>query len=592
MVFELPDSMTAGRSALDLSFPAGSGLLVRAAALSESLPPGEVSLSEDSIAQQGWSALDFVQRIEPHTRLTGRLEPPLEPQPGQRFSLEIHRPGQGLETVFQWTPASTLDNRIEVELGPIGGLIRFRLLAEGVGDSGRWEGLRLAWRRSPPEEVPTPEAPRIVVLYVLDALRADHLGAFGDPRWPTPVLDRIASEGVALVSHMSNAPNTKPSLKSLFSGRSVLVDGNRKMPDASVTTLAEAFLGAGYRTAAISGSPWVSGAFGTAQGFQFRSRRARHRPRPPNRNASRVHAEALRWLDGLAERERAFLYLHTMHPHNPYDPPGTIKDEYASGIDSRIEGSTETLLEIRKGRRDTTGTDRERLRALYAAGLAYNDRELAGFMDELRRRFAPGEALVVLTSDHGEELFDHRGVLHGYTLYEDQLHVPLIFWWPGRLAPAQVDSGSDHLDLHATLRSLIEPELPDDVEGRQLWKELAGRTDVAGRVRFAAASSLDGGIFMARSERYKLIWAPRVGGRWGMGDGPGRAFEPELVFDLEHDPGEQINLAGEPILEVAWLRSRMMAWIERGRRDDSGEGEPEEIDAATRAELEALGYLD
>ena len=163
------------------------------------------------------------------------------------------------------------------------------------------------------------------------------------------------------------------------------------------------------------------------------------------------------------------------------------------------------------------------------------------------------------------------------------------------MAPARISAATDNLDLHETLRALVGAPPSDGRAGRSLWPLLlAGDRDGPGKeVHFAAASSLDGGIFMARSSRYKLIWAPRSGAGWGLGEGLGRSRDPEYLFDLENDPGETVNLAGESSLEAAWLRSRLRAWIERGKTIEAGaEVEEVELDAATRDQLKALGYLD
>ncbi len=178
-------------------------------------------------------------------------------------------------------------------------------------------------------------------------------------------------------------------------------------------------------------------------------------------------------------------------------------------------------------------------------------------------------------------------MLHGYTLYEEQLHIPLVLWWPGRLAPRRVDRLSDNLDLNATLRALVGAG-PGHGGGDSLWPAILGAEAGPGDgIHMAAAAGLKGGLFMAASERYKLILAPRG----GMGVGGGRTNEPEYLFDLAEDPGETRNLAGTPLLELDWLRSRLDAWIERGRLEESG-GEPAELDEETRERLRALGYLD
>jgi len=176
-------------------------------------------------------------------------------------------------------------------------------------------------------------------------------------------------------------------------------------------------------------------------------------------------------------------------------------------------------------------------------------------------------------------------VLHGYTLYEELLDIPLVFWWPGRLRPAVVEEPTDTLDLHATLVDLCGLGEPVG-DGRPLLRQ-PPRSD--GYIHLAAASSVVGGIYSAQAGRWKLVWAPRYGYEWGMGDGSGRTRDPEYLFDREADPREQVNLAGERSLEVAWLRSRLLAWIQRNRSEEPPRKQ-EPISAETERRLRALGY--
>jgi arylsulfatase A-like enzyme len=306
-----------------------------------------------------------------------------------------------------------------------------------------------------------------------------------------------------------------------------------------------------------------------------------------NDNAARVHAAALSWLRSLPPGAKAFLYLHTIHPHNPYDPPVPFRSRFTAGIASSIGGDTRTLTGIKRKRIALSAMDREKLKGLYTGSFAYNDAELGRFLTALSTWAPPSQTLVAVTSDHGEELFDHGGVLHGYTLYEEMLRVPLILWAPGRLRPAVVAAPADTLDLHATLVDLAGP----DPGGRRQGESLLGRADPDRELRLAAASSLRGGIYAAWSGRFKLVWAPRTGMGWGMGEGLGRSRDPEYLFDLVKDPRETVNLAGTGTLEAAWLRSRLLAWVERGR---PALEEPEQIpmDRETRDRLRALGYVN
>lgn len=594
----LPADLPLGRIPLDLEFDWGSRGVV-AAAVRPSLPEGHVKLSGEDLAQSGDSLVDFVHRVSGGETLVGAFEPPDSPVPGQRFELIVEREADRPVQRFVWSGEGG-KRTISLPVGEAPGFVRVRLLARGQGPAGQWKGLGLTGGVpvEPTENVlarvaPPPKAPRLVIVYVMDALRADAVGHFGGREGVSPTFDRMAREGVSFTRHHSVAPNTIPSTKALFTGRTYVSGGDSRLEPSEGETVAERFRDAGYRTGLFSGNIYVSPSFGTDRGFEHVAKEVlmdadgagRH---DLNDNAAQAHAAALKWLKTLPQGEKAFLYFHTIHPHNPYAPPAPYRSLFTRGIPSSIDGSTETLLAVRKGKIAPGAADRERLKGLYAGSLAFNDAELNRFLRQVSTLAPPGEVLVVLTSDHGEELFEHGGVLHGYTLYREQLEIPLVFWWPGQLAPREVDVPTDTLDLHATLLDLcgLGRKARVESDGRPLLRERPPRED--GYIHLASAASVVGGIYSAQAGRWKLVWAPRHGVFWGMGDGAGRSRDPEYLFDLESDPGEKVNLVGERGLEVAWLRSRMLAWVQRNRSEEPRQQAP--VDAETERKLRALGY--
>jgi arylsulfatase A-like enzyme len=599
----LPAGLPLGRFPLTLYYPEASHVVIDDAEFRTALPPGEVTFEDRDIVQSGSSMIDFVRRIEGATTLVGNFVPPTRARADQRFVLLVEREGEEPRPAFDWRGGRWswfgTTRRFEIPLGDGPGFVRIQLLARGQGPAARWRDLGLDTAEAITLDAPaeSPPAPRLIVLYVLDALRADRLGHLGgDPR-ATPNLDRLAANGITFTRHLTVAPNTLPSTKSLFTGQTFLTQGHTTLPADGPATLAEVIGAAGYRTGVFSGNGHLSPGFGLSRGFEHNAPEALLKPYTDgpgafNDNAEHVHRATLDWLDGLSPDERAFAYVHTVHPHNPYDPPEPFHSQFTADIDSELSGSTATLMAIKHDRIDPSPADKERIRGLYDGGLAYNDAQIALFIEELKRRYPPGEILVIITSDHGEELFEHDSVLHGYTLYEDQLQIPLIFWWPGHFEPYVVDTATSNVDLHETLRQLVGAPHSDLGEGHSLWPLLtAGETQASSdQVQFAAASSLKGGIFLARSHRYKVIFAPRTGIDWGMGEGVGRTRDVEYVFDLESDPEERTNLAGQAPLEAAWLRSQLFAWIERGKLLEA-KGEEAELDEETRKQLEALGYL-
>ncbi len=616
---ELPAELPLGRVPVELTLGDQQDVALRKIAIGPSLRPGEASFEGDDLFQTGTSLVDVVRPVAVGSRLRGRFVPPSGAGSEQRFRLLVESEA-GSRTAFEWRPrawwpfggARDLDIALGAETD--GELVRFRLLALGEGPAAHWESLRLVDPTEPVAAAPPPSVasavappppPRIVLLYVMDALRADRIGHLGGPVGVSPTVDRLAAEGATFTNYLTVAPNTVPSVKTMLTGVRFLRDGGGKLPLGPVM-LPERFAAAGYATALITGNGNISAWNGLTRGFDYAPRwthiAAERWPGEArvdyNDNAARCHYAALQWLDETTP-ERAFLHIQTIHPHNPYDPPEPFRGRYTAGIDSTIDGSTDTLLHLEHLRMTASAADEERLRGLYTASVAYNDSELGKLIAALRERYPPEEILIVVTSDHGDELFDHGGLLHGYTLYEEQLRAPLIFWWPGHITARVLDRAVDTLDLHQTLATLVADPASIETGGGALWEDLLAEvrptatSDPLDRreVRFAAASSLEGGIFMARSERYKLLWAPRQGEEWGMGQGLGRGRDVELVFDLLHDPRERTNLAGQDILEVSWLRERLLRWIVLGELAEPQEGEATTMDEETLRNLRALGYI-
>jgi arylsulfatase A-like enzyme len=598
---EMPADLPTGRVPVSLEFSSPRGVVLQRASV-RPCRAGSAEIDDGRVLQSGWSTVETVRPLSGRARVTGRFTPPTEPTPDQRFVASVDDGTSAGDTVFEWHGSLALEARAEIEFeAPIeseSGFVRLRLKSEGRGPAGRWSDLSVSSKRAvaSAEREPAPSPPRLVVLYVMDALRADALGHLGSDRGASPVLDRLASEGVSFFRHFSVAPNTPTSTVALFTGWCAIRGG--ALPEDGPETLAESFTAAGYRTAAVASNPYISATHGLTRGFEsvdlvrFEEDFRRRAASTPNDSADRVHRAALAWIDSLAEGDRAFLYLHTLHPHNPYTPPEPFPRLFASGSTSTISGDTGALVDIRDGKVAPSVADRQRLQALYAANLAYNDERLGQLLEQLESRFSREETLLVVTSDHGEELFDHGGVLHGFTLYDEMVRIPLIVWWPSEIAPSKVESSTDTLDLHTTLRATVSAHQPPGIGGRSLWPAMSGTeidsSETAVRFAFAAGERP---LYMARSDRWKLILAPGRGFDWGMGRGRARTFDSEYLFDLEQDPGERVNVAGSIDPEVAWLRSRLRAWIDGWHRHHPEAVDPI-VDEATREQLEALGYAE
>lgn len=442
------------------------------------------------------------------------------------------------------------------------------LLALAVGCWGIW--LPLRWLRSPDPPGPAPAAPKTdIVLVVVDALRADHMGLYGYARPTTPELDAWSEEGIVYTHVVSSASWTLPSFASLFTGvyphrhgagRNAGAHNTHSSLDPTVPTLAERLGDAGYRTGALVTNPYLKRAFALDRGFDTYEDALGLDPLPNvhpvlqqlhipllrdryYRQADRMVDRAIRWWEDTAGGPR-YLLLHIMDPHEPYLPP--LRDREAIGIgDSRVPVD------------------------LYDAEIRFTDRELGRLFRHVRG------AVVLFTADHGEEFGERPDVYpgdprpftrHGHTLYEELLSVPLVVVGAGGEG-TRSDRLVRSIDVVPTVLELAGAE-PIQGDGTPLW-EVLGRPP-AGEGSPPGAQALLYGT-EKRSVRvgdWKLIHTA-----WG-----------DELYDLATDPHERTNRAGERPDLVEALRADLP---EAG----AGDGRAADLDPATRRQLEALGYV-
>lgn len=301
-----------------------------------------------------------------------------------------------------------------------------------------------------------------VVLIVVDALRADHVGCYADEDLGTPNIDRLAREGVRFSNAISQASWTRPSVASLMTGlypsqhglvdRWKLEDGEMTAAalDTSIPTLSEVLAAGGYATAAfLGGNANLKPLFGITRGFS-------HFVWRPTNDGAVLVGEFERWLGGKPP-ERAFAYVHLMDVHDPL--PATI-------IPSRLDRGVDPELVA-------AGTNE--LRAHYRASIRKADRHVGEVLRALEHAHRLEDAWVIVTADHGEELHEHGAMLaHGRTLYRELLHVPLVMRLPRRArASTIVDAPVQLIDLFPTVLDYLGRP-PLDVTGRSLVALLRG----------------------------------------------------------------------------------------------------------------------
>lgn len=350
------------------------------------------------------------------------------------------------------------------------------------GLCGTMLGLLLAAGCAQPEAPAPPGPPKHVIVIVLDALRADHLGAYGYQRDTSPFIDELAAEGVVFERAYSHSSFTPESVSSLFTGRlpssTAWGTGWHARPAPDMLSLGPAFHEAGFATALFSNSPMLDhpefyrGFDETYCGAEY--------------GISQLAGPLVKRALTFAEKHaagRSLMYLHFLDPHGPYGPPDAYylrfaKKRYANPLD--VAQAVRTRIPELVAEGFGPGEARfEDMVTRYDGEIAFVDDHLRKLAAGLRELGTLDDTLVVITSDHGEEFLDHGFVEHAWQLYPESLHVPLIFWSPERLAPHRENGRVSLSDVFPSLIALAElPAVDASLDGQTLFSGQRNAWDV------------------------------------------------------------------------------------------------------------------
>ena len=311
----------------------------------------------------------------------------------------------------------------------------------------------------------SPPAGPNVVLIVLDTTRADYFSCYGFPKRTTPRMDQLAAEGARYASAYATDFWTLPSHATILTGLYPTAAGATSTTGhlpASVTTLAERFRDAGYATGGVVCNGWLSIERGFGQGFADYVEMWR------KENSLKLLAgvedvgypsaeRVASWIDEQAPGEAPlFLFYNINLAHLPYRPAPRLRTRFLAA--GRPPERVRELMKIKDewdyivGALQLDSSDLETMRELYAGSIAELDECVGEVIDALRRNGILDETLVVITSDHGENLGDHDMLGHVLSMYDTTLHVPLIMRYPARFAAGTVvDDLTSLVDLAPTI---------------------------------------------------------------------------------------------------------------------------------------------
>ena len=394
------------------------------------------------------------------------------------------------------------------------------------------------------------------ILITVDTLRADRVGCYGFSGISTPTMDMFARRGVKFEKCISTATLTLPSHTSLLTGTYPTFHGVRDnggfLVPQEMTTLAELMKQNGYKTSAYVAAYVLDSKWGLDQGFdhyfdsfdlsKYKTVSLGNVQRPGNE----VIDEVLPWLEEH-KQEKFFTWIHLYDPHTPYEPPEPYKEKYPNNP--------------------------------YIGEIAYTDSQLARLWQFLEENDLVENTVLVFASDHGESLGEHREQSHGFFIYQEGVHVPLIFITPfeklhgiSRARPVSL------VDVMPTILDLAGIQAPSQVQGKSLQplfsKDSKGVESIAYSETFYPRFHYGWSELKSlQDERYKLILAPEL-----------------ELYDLESDPDEERNIINSQAPEARRMVAQIESFIDESSRG-AYELDYSHMDEESREKLAALGYI-
>ncbi|MBM3234694.1 sulfatase [Candidatus Poribacteria bacterium] len=484
------------------------------------------------------------------------------------------------------------------------------------------------------------EQPPNVILISIDSLRADHLGCYGYPKPTSPNIDALANESVVFTNAISTTTWTLPAHISMLTSlypevHQVINDGN-KLSDKAVVC-AEIMKEAGYLTAGFVSGPYLSSKFGYNQGFDlyddytinYSSNEESHR----GITSPKIHQQVTKWLE-QNYRSPFFLFIHYWDVHYDYVPPppfDTMFDPDYTGIITGQDYERNELINPQMPERDL-----EHIIALYDGEIAFTDSYIGKLMTYLKKLDIYENTMVILTSDHGDEFFEHGCKGHRNNLFDETLKVPLIIKFPSEkknpifasLSPHEVSTERSEqapikpvvlseqvsiVDIGPTFIDYLSITPNSNLDGQSLLPLVAGNiqtgTEVPTNFKPYKFADLHGFMKCVRTNQFKYIHIAqaedvrkketRIFSLHRLFDKiresqdmKAEEIEKTLLFNLQDDPIECHNLAmSNPEIKIE-MHQILMNWLNKSKILAENIGKSDfEYDENLKKKLRDLGYI-
>jgi arylsulfatase len=451
-----------------------------------------------------------------------------------------------------------------------------------------------------------------VYVYVMDALRPDFLGCYGDMQAESPHIDQLASDALTFENAYAAATWTKPSGAAILCGeypRAVNMNHTFNILDTSVDLLPQLLQQRGYRTLGVTGQGFISDRFGLGDGYdEYINMRTK-----PNANTSRSSSgmtsdEALSLPDSIDLNQAicplisnsesdVFSLIWSVDTHDPYFVPGEESHFGNTGREYVTTADFDRFIaEHGVGR----------MMSLYRDMIRYNDAALGDFITHLKDENRYEDSVIIVTADHGEAFGEHGNIGHAGIVYEEEVRVPLILKLPHeRMAGSRIEAPVSLVDILPTIGDVLDMSIDKPVDGHSL-------------IQTANHGSRDGVIFCetypnpgfshsaaTRGTRYKRICVdyPDILASSSFREALKNlrsvrqkfVWRTDRIFDLEHDSSEKepLNVRAEPE-SVSAGRSELLQSLD-GRsknRVEANWNPSSQQDNQVQERLRNLGYIE
>ena len=426
------------------------------------------------------------------------------------------------------------------------------------------------------------KGPNVIVI-VIDALREDSLGINGYLRDTSPNIDEFAGNSVAFKNAYTSSSWTKPSVASLFSALHPVSHNTLgiklKLPE-ELNTLAEVLKNDGYRTFFLGGgNPFIGSKFNFDQGFDHYFNK--------KSNAAGLSSRFSKLLPEL-KKGKFFAYLHYMDVHLPYN-----KNKFNYIFSSRrgnykfIPGEIKRrgVRELnRKG--ELTENDKVELKVLYDGQIRYVDKHIGKLLEMLKSESLLKNTLVIITSDHGEEFWDHGGFEHGHSLYNELIRIPLIIGGNGLKSLIKEKSVSI-IDVFPTILDVVKiPSTIFDFDGLSFEKLLFRSEEGIDHPVFATGIMYGNNKYCLIRNKKKIICNSIEKNKvHELKNWKNKSYE---YYNISSDPGETKNLFSAGKIEIKKMVKLINKFILLNQAFQKTRGL---IDKDMQERLKTLGYL-